>query len=74
MVRTVAAAAGGQARVFTGSERGPEWAKAEEQNQQNGKRAPHLALEQSGNHGWPSGMIGLFRFLSTQTREFRCLK
>jgi homoserine dehydrogenase len=44
MVRTVAAAAGGQARVFTGSERGPEWAKAEEQNQQNGKRAPHLAL------------------------------
>jgi hypothetical protein len=44
MVRTVAAAAGRQARIFAGSERGRKRAEAEEENQQNGKRAPHLGL------------------------------
>jgi hypothetical protein len=44
MVRAEAAAACGQARVFLGSEGSRKRAKAEEQNQQNGKRAPHLEL------------------------------
>jgi hypothetical protein len=44
MMRSKAAAAGGQARVFAGSERGRKGAEREEENQEDGERAPHLDL------------------------------
>jgi len=44
MMRSVTAAARGQARVFAGSERSRKRAEAKGENQQNGERAPHLGL------------------------------
>jgi hypothetical protein len=44
VVRAKAPAAGRQVRVFLSSERCRKRAKAEEQNQQDGKCARHLAL------------------------------
>jgi hypothetical protein len=42
VVGALAAAAGGQARVFLSGQRGGKWAKAKEENEEDGKGAPHL--------------------------------
>jgi hypothetical protein len=48
MMRAVAAAACGQARIVTRTgahiQRGRKWGQAEEQDEENGKRAPHLGM------------------------------
>jgi len=44
VVRSVTAAAGRQARVFTAGEGVGKRPQAEEQNQEDGKSAPHLGL------------------------------
>jgi hypothetical protein len=55
MMRSVAAAAGGQARVLTGFERGRKRAQAEDEYQKDGKRAPHLKLILQQNERWVGG-------------------
>ena len=54
MVRSVTAAAGGQARVVTGLKQASERTKAEEQHQDEGSRAAHLQtmLHESGPIFW----------------------
>jgi len=42
VMRAVTAAAGGQARVIAGSEAGRQRANPEEQDEEDGKHAPHL--------------------------------
>ena len=43
-MRSVTAAASRQARVVFGGEDGREWPQPEEENEEDGKRAPHLEL------------------------------
>lgn len=83
MVGALAAAAGGQARILAGFERGRERTDAEQQDQQDGKRAPHLELivHQSAdlrNEGANRYLaVGYHRFIKKSTqrqRECRCLK
>ena len=45
------AAAGGDARVFLGSKRGRKRAEAKEENEEDGKNAPHLGF--IVHDGWP---------------------
>lgn len=44
VMRSVAAAAGGQARVVVGCERGRKRPQPEKQNEEDGESAPHLQL------------------------------
>ena len=57
MMRAVAAAAGGQARVVTGPKEASEWAEAQKKHQEKGSCAAHLALMVHQNE---NGCVGSF--------------
>jgi hypothetical protein len=69
MVRSVTAAAGGQARVVTGLKQASERTKAEEQHQDEGSRAAHLVLMV---HEHKDGCVG--SFIIVEIRNFSCSK
>jgi hypothetical protein len=60
MMRALTAAACGQARIVAGLKRGRKRAQAKEQNQDDGKRAPHL-----------QSMVQQVRALRNEVKSYR---
>ena len=84
VVRPVASSAFGQARIIcAGRKNGRERPQPEKQDQPNAEGAAYLELmvheractrNRRAIKAWPSGMIGVFRFLLIHARECWCLK